>query len=580
MANEEISKLHRFLRYSRLLWPARKIYSVILGIIRHGFVYEMKWILDNIQGRIHRRRYYKKLILSEEERESQRQRVYDTPVCFSILVPLYNTPSDFLREMMDSVLRQTYTDWQLCLADGSDAAHREVGEIVREYCDRDSRICYQALKQNGGISENTNACIQMAEGEYIVLFDHDDLLHEAALYELRQAIDEEGADFIYTDEAIFSKKCHRPDSYHFKTDFAPDDLRSNNYICHITCFATRLLEQIGGGFRKEFDGSQDFDLVLRLTEKAEKIVHIPKVLYFWRCHEASVASDISAKTYCIDAGRKAVEAHLERQNTVAEVCSSEAYPVIYRVTYPVQGFPLVSVIVWGRKDSSLVDACIASIREHTGYSNYEILSCDTIEQRNRTACQAKGEYLVFLDALCRCRDSDWLEELLGVAQRGEIGVVGSKVLYAKGSIRDAGLTLGSGIKGVAVNRFYRVDGDNFGHMGNLCYTHNVSAVADSCIMIRKQLFDEVGGFDAELPEWYAGIDFSLRLREKGKYNVLNPYARLFYQREEHSRDYTGGYPECAPYDALIKERWASEWKKGDPYYNNNLTRKTGNFTIG
>jgi GT2 family glycosyltransferase len=495
------------------------------------------------------------------------------------VVPLYNTPEKFLREMIASVQGQTYPDWQLCLADGSDGKHGYVKEIVMEYCRDDSRIVYQHLQKNGGISENTNACIDMATGQYIVLFDHDDLLHEAALYELRQAVDGQGADFIYTDEAVFSKDCRKPDSYHFKTDFSIDDLRANNYICHITCFSKELLEEIGGGFRKEFDGSQDFDLVLRLCEKAKNIVHIPKVLYYWRCHALSVASDISAKTYCIDAGRKAVESHLQRVHTDGKVCSSEVYPVIYRVTYPVQSTPLVSIVIWGRGNAQEMETCAEAIRKHTDYPHYEILLCDDIRQRNETARHAKGEYLVFMDSFCECTRGTWLEEILGVAQREDIGVVGARINYSNGIIRDVGLTVGIGT-GVAVNRFFRVTGDADGYGGNLYYTHNVTAVSDSCMIVKRQDFEASGGFDVTLPEWYAGIDFSMKMKEMGRNNALNPYACLSYRDMEHRRDYSGGYPDYNSCEGLIIKRWGKMWENGDPCYNCNLTDKGCNFTVG
>ena len=294
--NQELSKIHIYLRTSKLFYIPRKCYAIVLGIRKHGIKAQMKWVHGRIRDKIAQKNYYKCLQITPQERQRQKEQQYETATCFSILVPLYNTPEKFLREMIESVQNQTYGDWELCLADGSDQEHTEVGAIVKEYQQNDKRIRYQQLEKNGGISENTNACLAMASGDYVVLFDHDDLLHECALYELKKAVDEQGTDFIYTDEAVFSKDFHKPDSYHFKTDFAPDDLRSNNYICHITCFAMKLMDEIDGLFRTEYDGSQDFDLVLRLTEKANKIVHIPKVLYFWRNHALSVASDIDRKS--------------------------------------------------------------------------------------------------------------------------------------------------------------------------------------------------------------------------------------------------------------------------------------------
>lgn len=575
-----MSKLRKFLRTSKILWPVRKCYAVCLGVIRFGVVYEFKWVKNKIKSRIAQKHFYKEIFLSDEERILQKEEKFAQPLCFSILVPLYNTPENFLREMIESVQQQTYGQWQLCLADGSDKEHMYVREIVEEYQKNDTRISYQKLEKNGGISENTNACIDMAAGEYIVLFDHDDLLHEAALYEIRKRIDEEKADFIFTDEAIFSKDFRRPDSYHLKTDFAIDDLRSNNYICHITCFEKGLLDKIGGGFRKDFDGSQDFDLVLRLTEQAQHIVHIPKVLYFWRCHAASVASDISAKTYCIDAGKKAIEAHLERQQVSARVCSSEVYPVIYRIFYIVKNNPLVSIIICGDNNKEEAEKCEGSIKENTEYSNYEILFCQDIKERNQVAKKATGEYLVFMDARCRCKKADWLTELLGVAQREEIGIVGPKVLYKENVIRDAGLLVGVGEDGIAGNSFYQMDGENFGYMGNLYYTHNVSAVTDTCMVIKKSLFETVGGFDETLPEWYAGIDISFKVREEEKLVAVNPYARLQFTKREKNRDYVGNYKELQEYDEILSGKWKKYFEQPDPYYNVHLTHLSSDYSMG
>lgn len=575
--NQELSKIHIYLRKSKLFYIPRKCYAILLGIRKHGIKAQMKWVHGRISDKIAQKNYYKCLQITPQERQRQKEQQYETATRFSILVPLYNTPEKFLREMIESVQNQTYGDWELCLADGSDQEHTEVGNVVKEYQQNDQRIRYQQLEKNGGISENTNACLAMASGDYVVLFDHDDLLHECALYELKKAVDEQGADFIYTDEAVFSKDFHKPDSYHFKPDFAPDDLRSNNYICHITCFAMKLMEEIDGLFRTEYDGSQDFDLVLRMTEKANKIVHIPKVLYFWRNHALSVASDISAKTYCIDAGKKAVKSHLERMGISGSVESSEIYPVIYRVKYQVQGSPLVSIIL--SEDHANADSakCEQSIRSKTTYSNYEILVRRAGTTWNEAAAKAKGEYLLFLDSDCICMQESWLEELLGVAQRGEVGAVGGVVSYPKGVIRDAGITLGVGYYNLGSCNFYLLNDDHSGFWGNFYYMHNVSAVSDTCMLVRKEYYDQAGGMDDGLKAWFAGFDLSLKLMKSGKVNVLDPYARMGFAHHdminwEARRNANGEYVDETEQMNLLKERWSEVIRKGDPYYNVNLTK--------
>lgn len=583
--NQELSKIHIYLRKSKLFYIPRKCYAILLGIRKHGIKAQMKWVHGRISDKIAQKNYYKCLQITPQERQRQKEQQYETATRFSILVPLYNTPEKFLREMIESVQNQTYGDWELCLADGSDQEHTEVGNVVKEYQQNDQRIRYQQLEKNGGISENTNACLAMASGDYVVLFDHDDLLHECALYELKKAVDEQGADFIYTDEAVFSKDFHKPDSYHFKPDFAPDDLRSNNYICHITCFAMKLMEEIDGLFRTEYDGSQDFDLVLRMTEKANKIVHIPKVLYFWRNHVLSVASDISAKTYCIDAGKKAVKSHLERMGISGSVESSEIYPVIYRVKYQVQGSPLVSIIL--SEDHANADSakCEQSIRSKTTYSNYEILVRRAGTTWNEAAAKAKGEYLLFLDSDCICMQESWLEELLGVAQRGEVGAVGGVVSYPKGVIRDAGITLGVGYYNLGSCNFYLLNDDHSGFWGNFYYMHNVSAVSDTCMLVRKEYYDQAGGMDDGLKAWFAGFDLSLKLMKSGKVNVLDPYARMGFAHHdminwEARRNANGEYVDETEQMNLLKERWSEVIRKGDPYYNANLTKNSSDFILG
>lgn len=572
---EEISKLHRFLRECKMLKPIKLCYAQILNIHRYGFRYECFKIRYGFSNRYGNRKFYKKIVISEKERLIQQRKTYKKELCFSILVPLFNTPEKFLREMIESVQKQTYSQWELCLADGSDEKHTYVGKIVQEYAKNDRRIKYKILESNGGISENTNVCMDMAGGDYIVLFDHDDILHEAALYEIRNVIDNKNADFIYTDEAIFSNDYHRPDSYHLKPDFAIDDLRSNNYICHISCFSRELMKKTGK-FRKEFDGSQDFDMILRLTENAETIVHIPKVLYYWRCHELSVASDISAKTYCIDAGKRAIEAHLERVGIEAEVRSSEIYPVIYKVTYKIIGNPLVSIIV--TKQYNEIEECVSSLRKNTAYKNYEIIVCDRIADRNKVAKKARGEYLVFVTDGCRFENKAWLTEQLSVAQRGDVGAVGCLINYKNHIIRDFGITLGVGIAYGLSSNFYGMGENCQGYMGNKYYIHEVSAMTDCGMMVSKENFWSVDGFSKELSEWFLGVDFSLKLKKKGKLNVLNPYAVLTYLYNEN-RDMNGCYVGEKNDVVYITKKWEDEIKN-DSCYNENLTKKCANWMIG
>ena len=300
---------------------------------------------------------------SAEEAQRQRETRFDRSVRFSILVPLYNTPEKFLRQAIESVTAQTYSGWELCLADGSDAEHGEVGRICREYGAKDERIRYRKLAKNEGISGNTNACLDMATGEYIALFDHDDVLHPSVLYEYMKVICEQGADYIYCDEATFqgNKTIDDMITLHFKPDFAPDNLRANNYICHFSAFDRKLLECMPL-FRSEFDGSQDHDMILRLTAKARCVVHVPKLLYYWRSHAGSVASDINAKSYAIEAAKGAVAASLRQQGfDNFEITSTKAFETIFRIKYEILGNPKVSIVIPNKDHLEDLQRCITSI---------------------------------------------------------------------------------------------------------------------------------------------------------------------------------------------------------------------------
>ena len=284
-------------------------------------------------------------LISPQERERQKNTTFVNPVKFSILTPLYNTPELFLRELITSLQAQTYPNWELCLADGSDEEHAYVGQICREIAEQDPRIVYSVLEKNGGISENTNACIALSSGEYFGLLDHDDVLHESALYEVMCAIEQKGADFIYTDEMKFRDMPESSTDIVCKNGFGKDELRSHNYICHFVVFKKSLLEGMAELYRSECEGSQDYDMVLRLTEKAEHIVHIPKILYYWRVHEGSVSMNLAGKQYAVDSAKQALGDQLKRTGELGKVACNLPYETIYRISYNIRKNPLVSVIL-------------------------------------------------------------------------------------------------------------------------------------------------------------------------------------------------------------------------------------------
>ena len=539
-------------------------------------------------------RIAKQALFTEEELAQQRKHHFFKEVKFSIVVPLYNTPERFLRAMIESVQAQTYAGWELCMADGSDAGHAQVEQICQEYAEKDSRIHYWKLEKNLGISGNTNACLEMVAGDYIGLFDHDDLLHPAALHEVMRAIENTGADFIYTDEAVFeSPNIKTITSIHFKPDFAPDNLRANNYICHFTVFKRSLLDQVGL-FDPSFDGSQDHDMVLRLTEKARRVAHIPEILYYWRAHAGSVAQNISSKQYAAEAGIRAVKSHISRSGYSAEVYSSKGFPAIYQIRYAIHARPKISILIPALHPQQ-AEACVNDILCKTTYPDYEIIlgmpkdekqfqirekhvpvrTClcpGTVTKAaclNRAALEAQGQYLVLLDERAQIVTGDWLEQMLMYAQRPDVGAVGAKLYDAKGRIHSAGLILGAGEAHFAGSPFTGASGDAIGYMGKLWYAQNCSAVSGACMMVDAALFHDFDRLDETL-EAYDDVDFCLKLRRNGLLIVWTPYAqlRLCIKR--------GGKAEKVP--AVLWTRWREELTTGDPYYNPNFRLDLESYT--
>jgi GT2 family glycosyltransferase len=549
--------------------------------------------------------------LTGEERLKQEQTMFQKKIKFSILVPLYNTPLKFLEEMIESVRMQTYKVWELCLADGSDAGHRNVEKYCLSLQKKDARIRYKKLEKNSGISENTNACIEISTGEYIGLFDHDDLLHPSALYEMMCAIEKENPDFLYTDEATFEKVVTNIITAHFKPDYAVDTLRGNNYICHFSVFKRSLLTE-AGWFRKEYDGSQDHDLILRLTAKAKKVYHIPKLLYYWRSHPASVAADINSKTYAIDAGKRAVKDSIEACGEKVTVESSKAFPTIYRLKYKIKGNPLISILIPCKDHAEDTEICIESILQKSTYKNYEILLVDNgsvekdtmelfeklaknkririlhwnhpfnySEINNYAAKEAGGEYLLLLNNDTEVITPGWMEEMLMYAQREDVGAVGAKLYYGDDTIQHAGIILGMGMDGIAGHAHYRQPKENLGYMGRLYYAQDMSAVTAACMMVKRAVYEELNGFDEAFEVAYNDVDFCMRLRKEGYLNVFTPYAEL-YHYESKSRGLEDTKDKRKRFEKevkMFKERWKKELEEGDPYFNPNFDLMRDDFAV-
>lgn len=549
--------------------------------------------------------------ISEQRRKEETAATFDRDITISVLVPLYNTPLNFLKDMIRSVQDQTYTKWELCLADGSDDQHDYVGDYVRSLAKTDKRIVYKKLDDNLGISENTNACIEISSGDYIALFDHDDLLHPSALFRVMQEICSKDADFVYTDEATFFD--NNPDNVvtaHFKADFAIDTLRSYNYICHLSVFSRELMNKVGT-FRKECDGSQDYDMILRLTEQAKTIVHIPELLYYWRGHKNSTAQDITSKPYIINAAHKALADHLERVGLSGTVIDSSV-PSTYRILYDIDGDPKVSILIPNKDEVAALDTCIRSIYGKTTYANFEIIIIENNSTEKATFDyykqlqeeydnvrvvvwenafnysainnfgfqEAKGDYVILLNNDVEIITENWIENMLMYAQRRDVGAVGAMLYFPDDTIQHAGVILGiGGVAGHSHKYFRRGD---YGYMSRATIAQNLTAVTFACVMMRADVYREVGGLDEAFQVAFNDVDMCMRIRKAGYLVVFTPYTEL-YHYESKSRGQEDTPEKVKRFQSEIERfqnRWGDELAAGDPYYNKNLTLLHEDFSEG
>lgn len=577
-----------------------------------------KGIAAKIRYKQHERQamknYGTKSFPDEAEAKRQRESRFPNMVKISILVPLWNNKKEFQIEMLDSVMNQTYQNWELCLADGSDAEHSYIGDICREYAKRaDGRIVYKKLSKNGGIAGNTNECLKLATGEYIGLFDQDDILHPSVLYEYVKVINEKNADYIYCDETTFkSGDINKMLTMHFKPDYAIDNLRANNYICHFSVFSRKLLDGTEL-FRTKFDGSQDHDMIFRLTDKAEHVVHVPKLLYYWRSHPGSVASDINAKYYAVEAAKGAVADHLKKHGFENfQITSTRAFETIFKIRYQILGSPKISIVIANKDHAEDLKRCITSILEKSTYENFEIIVVennstekaifDYYEElkedkritvvtytggfnysavNNLGVSHASGEYILLLNNDTQVITVNWLEELLMYAQREDVGAVGAKLYYPNKTIQHAGVILALGAHRTAGHGHYGQHRENLGYMGRLCYAQDVSAVTGACLLVKKALYEEVGGLDESFAVSLNDVDFCLKLREKGYLNVFTPFAEL-YHYESASRGLDDKGEKAERYNKE-SEQFRNKWKEvleaGDPYYNLNFSLDRSDFAL-
>lgn len=543
---------------------------------------------------------------SEQELERQRKEMFKYQPVISILVPVYNTPEDFLKQMIQSVRKQTYGNWELCIANAN-PSQKIVCEILNIAQQKDKRIRITEVPENEGIAQNTNAALKIATGEYIGLLDHDDLLTPDALYEVVRELNKVNRpQMVYSDEDKVTTDLSEHFQPFMKPDYNLDLLRSNNYICHFFVAQKALVEKVGG-FRAEFNGAQDYDLILRCSECAKHISHIPRILYHWRVHKASTADNPASKMYAFDAGKRAIEEHLERCGQGAEVFHTKDLG-FYRVRYRVQGNPLISIIIPNKDQCDILDQCLKSIEQST-YKNYEIIIVENNSVEDKTFAyydqiqsehirvirwekgfnysainnfgveHSNGDFILLLNNDVKIISRDWLEEMISHCQRPEVGIVGAKLYYPDHTIQHAGIIIGIG--GVAGNIFAGMPGRYTGYFHKASIQQDLSAVTAACMMVKRSVFQEAGGLEEELQVAFNDVDFCLKVREAGYLVVYDPYVEL-YHYESKTRGTENTKEKVRRFQSEIefmRSRWTEILKQGDPMYNPNLTLTKWDYSL-
>ncbi len=551
---------------------------------------------------------------TQEQLQEQREMVFENGPAFSVVIPLYKTPENYLCEMIDSVLSQTYTNWELCLADGG-GADSTLTSVLERYAKKDARIRFVTLTENLGIAENTNAAVKMAKNEYIVFADHDDIMPPEALFECAKAIAENPAiDMLYSDEDKVDMSGKIYFEPNFKPDLNIDLLRSMNYICHL-CVVKRSLIERAGLLRKEFDGAQDYDFILRCVEQAECVYHIPKVLYHWRCHLDSTAANPESKLYAFEAGKRALEEHYSRMGIPAKVEHSNYYGM-YHTIYQWEEKPLVSILIPNKDHIEDLDKCVRSILDKSTYRNLEIVIIENNSTEESTfayyeelvkatgepagipvrvvkwekefnysainnfgAKHAKGDYLLLLNNDTELISPDAVGEMLGYCMREDVGIVGAKLNYEDDTIQHAGVVIGFG--GIAGHTFIGSSRYDLGYQGRIVCAQDYSAVTAACLMTKRSVFEQVGGLTEELKVAFNDIDYCLKVRATGKLVVYNPYAEL-YHYESKSRGLEDTPEKVSRFQreiAAFQERWPEILQDGDPYFNPNLSLDKADFSL-
>lgn len=567
---------------------------------------------DKITGRdsITYKAWLKRHRPTKAKLQEQREHVFAYQPKISIVIPLYKTPHNYLNELVESIKSQTYKNWELCFSDGSGETS-PLTAILKKYEAEDSRIKVVYNKQPLQISENTNAALKIATGDYIAFADHDDLLAPNALYECVCELNEDTTiEMLYTDEDKIDMSGKEHFMPHFKSDFNIDMLRSVNYFCHLVV-VKREIYQCVGALNHEFDGAQDYDFVLRCAEVAKNIRHIPKILYHWRAHKDSTAENPESKNYAFKAGARAIQAHYDRLGINAMV-EETVHKGIYRSRYILQEKPLISIVIPNKDHVDDLDKCISSIEEKSSYRNYEFIVVENNSTEKETfeyykkleeTCprakvvywegkgfnypainnygvdQAKGDYILFLNNDTEIVNADCLEELLGYCMRKDVGAVGARLYYEDGTIQHAGVIVGLG--GIAGHAFVGFPHADLGYFGRIQMAQDYSAVTAACIMVKRSVFEQVERFDEKYAVAFNDVDLCMKIRKAGYLIVYNPYAELNHY-ESKSRGYEDSEEKVQRFNsevALFRSRWGEFLNEGDPYYNPNLTLDKNDFSL-
>ncbi|OAD87284.1 glycosyltransferase, group 2 family protein [Clostridiales bacterium KLE1615] len=539
--------------------------------------------------------------VSRQELFAQRKTKFSYAPKFSVVVPLYHTPAKFLKDLVRSMMYQSYANWELCLVNASpEDVH--LTSLLENWAMRDKRIRVIRLEKNLGIAQNTNAGIEASTGEFIAFLDHDDFLEPDALFCYVDALNKDKTiDVFYSDEDKTDEYAAHYFYPHFKSDFNIDLLHANNYMCHFLAVRKSLVDTVGG-LNEKFDGAQDYDFVLRLTENTKKIYHCPRILYHWRCSNQSTAASQGNKMYAIHAGKAALNAHYKRigWNARAQEGAVDGW---YQTKFTLKEEPLVSILIPNKDHTDDLDVCLNSFFERADYQNYEFIIIENnsvlpetfayyekIEKEhdnvkvvyweagfNYSAINnfgfkfAKGDYIMLLNNDVELITPDIFQSMLGFCMRPEVGIVGAKLLYNDHTVQHAGVLVGAG--GLADHVFKGIHEDDPGYMGRAISSQDVSAVTAACLLVKRSVYEEVGGLEEEFQVAFNDVDFCLKVRKAGYLIVYDADVKLFHY-ESKSRgmeDTTDRFIRFGNEMMLLNSKWDILSTFVDPYYNPNLS---------